>query len=198
MEEQGKTEEYEEEKTEFDFDAGGYWVRIWIDGYYMDCDPDDPEEDQIDGLEECFGKDIARNAVHCGRHYEAKDGSCYSLIEAGDYISTEAVAGLRERFEMLRDGKIERFGTYPEKGLGEKGRPYFQFSASRDGYTAYVHLSTYAWGGPNEFDIVLDGTRLNDLCAYFKRSNEWFPPVGPGEEQVLRWGKNGQKKGAEE
>lgn len=195
MDVEGKTEEYEEEKTEFDFDADGYWVCIWIDGYYMDCDPDDSEEDHMDCLEEHFGKDMARNAVHCGRHYEAKDGSAYSLIEAGDYISTEAVAGLRERFELLRDGKIARFGVYPEHGLGGKGRPYFQFSAARDGDAAHVHLSTYAGGGPNEFDIVLDRTRLDDLCAFFKRITEWFPPVGPGEKQVSRWGK---KKGGEQ
>ena len=44
-------------------------------------------------------------------------------------------------------------------------------------------------GGPNEFDIGLDAVRLDELCAYFKRINEWFPPVGSGEKQVSRWGR---------
>lgn len=196
--ERPESPEYSVEGTEFDFETEGYWVRIWIDGYYMDCDPDEPEADRLEQIEERFGVDVARNAVHCGRHYEAKDGSGYSVLEAGDYISTEEVAGLRERFEMLRDGRSEGFGVYPEHGLGGKGRPYLQFSASRDGDGLRVHLSTYAWGGPNEFDILLDGEKLNDLCSYFKRINEWFPPVGQGEEQRSRWKRKQTGEAAED
>ena len=195
MDQTGKTEEYDEEKTVFRFDAEIGWVDIWIDCYWNDLE--DPEDEEDIDLPIYYEPDIVRNALHCGRNLSRKDGR-YESWWGGEYILAGEVAGLRERFEALRDGRSDGFGAYPDHYISGEGEPFMQFSAKREGDRIRVELTLCPENLVEEFDFLLARAELNNLCSYFKRINEWFPPVGPGEEQVLRWGKNGQKKGAEE
>ncbi len=182
-----EAEKYEEEKTIFEFDAGNCWVSIWIDRYWNDLEF--PDEGEPFDLAEDYGTEIARNALHCGRNIDDKEGRGGAWMFASEFILTEEVAGLRARFEALRDGRSEGFATYPEHYIGGEGLPFMQFAADREGEGARVQLTLRPEGYDEAFDICLGKKELAGLCAYFKRINEWFPPVGPGEKQVLRWGK---------
>ena len=182
-----EAEEYEEEKTIFEFDAGNCWVGIWIDCYWNDLQF--PDEGEFFDLPADYGKEIARNALHCGRNIADKEGNGGAWMFASEFILAGEVAGLRARFDALRDGRIEGFGAYPEHYIGGEGLPFIQFAAVREGEGARVQLTLRPESHDEEFDICLGKKELADLCAYFKRINEWFPPVGPGDKQVLRWEK---------
>lgn len=195
MDQNGKTEEYDEEKTVFRFDGGSGWVDIWIDCHWNDLE--DPEDEEDVDLPTYYGPDIVKNALHCGRNLSRKDGR-HAAWWGGEYILAGDVAGLRERFEALRDGRSNGFEAYPEHNIGGKGEPFIHFSAKRLEDRIWVGLTLHPDNDTEEFDFWLGREELDDLCAYFKRINEWFPPVGPGEQQVLRWGKDRKQEGAEE
>ena len=185
-----ESEKYEEEKTVFEFDAGNCWVSIWIDCYWNDLEY--PEDGEPDDLPKYYGEEIARNALHCGRHIDDKEGYGGSWMAMSEFILTGEVAELRKRFEALRDGRSEGFEAYPEHYIGGEGEPFMQFSAIRDGEGARVQLMLSPACSEERFNICLGRKELEELCTYFKRINEWFPPVGPGEQQFLRWGKKAE------
>ena len=190
MDAESSHEEYEEEKTVFEFDGGNCWISIWIDRYWNDLEY--PEEGEPDDLPKYYGEEIARNALHCGRNIAAKEGFGGACMFMSEFILAGEVVGLRERFEALRDGRIDGFGAYPEHYIGGEGEPFMQFSATREGEGVRVQLTLRPECDEENLGIQLGLKELDDLCTYFKHINEWFPPVGPGEKQVLRWGKSGE------
>ena len=179
--------EYDEEKTILQMDGDNCWIHLWIDGYYKDLE--EPDDEEPWNLEEYYPEDVVRNALHCGRNLSAKEGLGGAWMFECEFILAGEVAELRKRFEALRDGRSEGFEAYPEHYIGGVGEPFMQFSAIREGEGTRVQLTLHPACDVENYDILLGRKELEDLCAYFKRINEWFPPVGPGEKQRSRWAK---------
>jgi len=175
--------DYSPDNTCFDFNLRKAILTIYIDRYYGDSlYRNEPDTD----LDDVYPEEVRINAVKCGRTIVDKDGYSGGWMFIHEYIHAGEIAQLRAYFEALRDRHIEAFDRYPTMYLASEGEAFMSFSAKRLPKGALVHVSLRPDCDEEEFNVTLSERKLSALCDYFRRINEWFPPVKLGEKRVFR------------
>ena len=175
-------EEYDEDKTIFDFENDDTILSVWIDKYVDDpCYAEDGHVPEDPGLR--------LNGLACGRNIAAKDGSGSSWMFAHEIIMTHDVVALRDGVRAFAKGEINSFGPYPKKDPYGGDRPFFSLWLHRNenGNVSFSALTDAPGIGIDEVEGMMSAARLDELCAYFARIAEWFPPrveEGPAQESL--------------
>lgn len=179
--------EYAPENTVLEFDVGDFFASIWIDCYYGDDEYDDePSDDDLRN----YPPEIQRNAIKCGRNIDPKEGlDGASWMFGHEYVMAGDIQELYQRFARLKSRAIDSFDYFPKHDESGVYPCLFSFAAKREPEGAMISLSFRSYSSDNDFVFHISEEKLDEVCAYFTRITEWFPPVGPDEKQVLRWRK---------
>ena len=163
-------EEYDEDKTIFEFENEEVTLAVWIDKY-----GDDPA--YVDDGVAPSDKRVRRNGLGCGRSFAWKNGGGYGCMFIPEFILASDVAALRDGVHDFMTGKVSRFGPFPEKDPYGGNRPFFSLTLFR-GQDNQIGFSVTTDVPASEIEYVdgeMSEARLSELHDYYARLAEWFP-----------------------